>query len=138
MCHNFLLKKYLFRKWRKQQQLPTHAEKTLEYVENVLLLVQKRKSDNPKHTGYRKIVTYLQYVQKVLTKPDTDRSKLHKKLEFATGGPAGEIFEREDPELWEAIGGVLWIASQIGHGLKMDLNVLEEFLQNKPFSETKR
>jgi len=127
----------LFRKWRKRQKLPTHAEKALEYVENVLVLAKKRKSTNPKHTGYRNIVAYLQYVQKVLTKPNTDRSKLHKKLSFATGGPAGEIFEQEDPELWEAIGGVLWIADQIGRGLKMDLNVLEEFLQNNSLSDTK-
>jgi len=109
----------------------------LEYVENVLVLAKKRKSANPKHTGYHKIVAYLQYVQNVLTKPDTDRSKLHKKLGFSTGGPAGEIFEREDPELWKAIGGVLWISNQIGRGLKMDLNVLEDFLQNNSLSETK-
>jgi len=78
----------------------------------------------------------LNYIKSVLTQPATDRAGLHK-INFSTGGPVGEIFKNEDPELYDAIGGVLWIASQIGRGLKMDLQMLEQFIEEFPSSVSK-
>jgi len=114
-------------KWLKQQKLPTHAETALVYVEKVIALVRQRIAEHPEHAAYRSMLPQLNYIKTVLTKPATDRSKLHC-IEFCTGGPAGELFEREDPQLYDVIGGVLWIASQIGRGLKMDLQTLEGFI----------
>jgi len=114
-------------KWLKQQKLPTHAETALVYVEKVIALVHQRMVEHPEHGAYPRMLPQLNYIKTVLTKPATDRSKLHR-IEFCTGGPAGELFEREDPQLYDAIGGVLWIASQIGRGLKMDLQTLEGFI----------
>jgi len=124
------------RQWLKQQKPPTHADKALEYVEKVIALVKRRIAEHPEHCAYRSILPQLNYIKSVLTKPATDRSKLHR-IDFCTGAPAGEIFEYEDPELYEAIGGVLWIADQIGRGLKMDLQTLEEFIAEFPSSVSK-
>jgi len=93
-------------------------------------------AEHPKHAAYRAMLPQLNYIQSVLTKPATDHARLHS-IDFCTGGPAGEIFKNEDPELYDAIGGVLWIASQIGRGLKMDVRVLEEFIAALPSSASK-
>jgi len=123
-------------KWLKQQKLPTHADKALEYVEKVIALVRQRIIEHPEHGAYRSMLPQLNYIKTVLSKPATDRSELHR-IDFCTGGPAGELFEREDPELYDVIGGVLWIASQIGRGLKMDGQVLEQFIKEFPSSAIK-
>jgi len=123
-------------KWLKQQKLPTHAETALVYVEKVIALVYQRMVEHPEHGAYPRILPQLNYIKTVLTKPATDRSKLHR-IDFCTGGPAGELFEREDPELYDAIGGVLWIAHQIGRGLKMDGHVLEQFIKEFSLSAIK-
>jgi len=119
---------YMKWKWLKQKKLPTHADKALVYVEKVIALVRQRMAEHPKHAAYRAMLPQLNYIQSVLTKPATDRARLHS-IDFCTGGPAGEIFENEDPELYDAISGVLWIASQIGRGLKMDVQVLEQLIE---------
>jgi len=123
-------------KWLKQQKLPTHAETALVYVEKVIALVRQRIAEHPEHGAYPRMLPQLNYIKTVLTQPATDRSKLHR-IDFCTGGPAGELFEREDPQLYDVVGGVLWIASQIGRGLKMDLQVLEEFIAEFPSSAPK-
>jgi len=102
----------------------------------IIALVRQRIAEYPKHAAYRAMLPQLNYIKTVLTKPATDRARLHS-IDFCTGGPAGEIFENEDPELYDAIGGVLWIASQIGHGLKMDVRALEQFIEIFPSSTAK-
>jgi len=114
--------------WLKQQKPVTHADKALVYIEKVLAILRQRAVADPEHGAYPRLIPQVEYIKSVLIEPSTDRSKLHT-LSFG-GGAASETLEREDPELFIALGGVLWIADKIGSGLKMNLQDLEEILQN--------
>jgi len=111
--------------WLKQQKPVTHADKALVYIEKVLALLRQRAVADPEHGAYPRLIPQVEYIKSVLIEPSTDRSKLHT-LSFG-GGAASETLEREDPDLFMALGGVIYIAGKIGKGLKMDPQVLEEF-----------
>jgi len=116
-------------RWLKLQRPVAHADKALEYVEKVLDVVQKQASSYPPELEVHSwIISQLEYIKLVLSDPGTDRSKL-REINFGTGGPAGEILEREDPELYEALSGVNYIASQIEDGLEIELQELEDSLK---------
>jgi len=111
--------------WSRQQNPVTYANKALNYVEKTLALVRQRAIADPEHAAYSLIIPQIEYVKSVLIEPSTDRAKLHD-ISFL-GGAASESLEREDPELFEALGGIIYIADKIGNGLKMDPKILEEF-----------
>jgi len=113
----------------KQQKPVTHAEKALEYAEKASAIVRQRAHSNPENEVYSRIISEIEYVKTVLIEPSTDRSRLHKFTFGVGGGDASEELERRDPELLDTLGGMLWIADKIGQGLKMNSQVLEEFLQ---------
>jgi len=102
-------------RWLKLQKPIAHAEQALEYVEKVLAILRQRASANPEHGAYPRLIPLAEYVKSALIDPNADRSKL-RDINFGTGGPAGEILERDDPELYEALSGVNYIASQIEDG----------------------
>jgi len=121
--------------WLRQQKPVTHADKALEYVEKALAIVQERsaaiseasiassESDGAYEGMFYSMINQIQYVITVLTKPNTDRSRLH---DISLGNFAAKEFDGVDPELCEALSNVNYIAYQIGHGLKIDLHVLEK------------
>jgi len=115
-------------RWLKLQKPIAHAEKALEYVEKVLTILRQRASANPEHGAYPRLISLAEYVKLVLSEPSADRSKL-RGINFGTGGPAGEILEREDPELFKALGGVIYIVDQIDDGLEIELEELEDSLK---------
>jgi len=116
-------------RWLKLQRPVAHADKALEYVEKVLDIVQKQASSYPPELEVHSwIISQIEYIKLVLSDPSADRSKL-REINFGTGGSAGEILEREDPELFEALGGVIYIASQIEDGLEIELQELEDSLK---------
>jgi len=116
-------------RWLKRQKSIVHAEEALEYVEKVLTLVQKQASAYPPELEVHSwLISQIEYVKSVLIDPNTDRSKL-REINFGTGGPAGEILERDDPELYEALSGVNYIASQIDDGWEIELEELEDSLK---------
>jgi len=116
-------------RWLKLQRPVAHAEKALEYIEKVLDIVQKQASSYPPELEVHSwIISQIEYIKLVLIEPNADRSKL-REINFGIGGPAGEILEREDPELSEALSGVKYIASQIEDGREIELEELEDSLK---------
>jgi len=133
--------------WLKQQKPVTHADKALVYIEKVLAIVQERAASIPEDdpclpledNGEYKAIFFsmlkqIQYVKNVLIRPSTDRSKLH---DISLGNFAAKEFAEVDPELSEALGGVNYIAYQVGHGLKIDPQELEESLRELSSFTTK-
>jgi len=122
--------------WLKQQKPVTHADKALEYVEKALAIAQDRAafiseevSSLPSEGSgeyeaiFFSMINQIKYVKTVLINPNADRSKLH---DISLGNFAAKEFDGLDPELSEALSNVNYIAYQIGHGLKIDLQVLED------------
>jgi len=103
-------------------------KKTLEYVEKAFALVQERSTAHPELGVYSRLIPQLEYIKSVLLDPNADRSKLHK-IDFGTGGPAGEILKMNDPELSEALTCVSYISDQIADGQEIDLQELENSLK---------
>jgi len=114
-------------RWLKLQKPIAHAEKAAEYVEKALAILRQRASANPKHGAYPRLIPQIEYIKSVLIEPSTDRSKLEE-LSLG-GGAASETLEREDPELCEALSGVIYIADQIDDGLEIELKELERSLK---------
>jgi len=114
-------------RWLKLQKPIAHAEKALEYVEKTLAILRQRASVNPEHGAYPRLIPQVEYVRTALIEPNTDRTKLHT-LSLG-GGAASETLEREAPELFEALGGVIYIADQIDDGLEIELQELEDSLK---------
>jgi len=110
-------------RWLKLQKPIAHTEKALEYVEKILAFIQMRSSAHPEYEVYYRIISQIEYIKRVLIDPNADRSKL-RDINFGTGGPAGEILERDDPELYEALSGVNYIASQIEDGWEIRNQVM--------------
>jgi len=116
-------------RWLKLQKPVAHAEKALEYIKKVLDIVQKQASAYPPEFEVHSwLISQIEYIKLVLIDPNADRSKL-REINFGTGGPAGEILEREDPELFAALGGVIYIADQIEDGLEIEVDELERYLK---------
>jgi len=113
--------------WLKLQKPIAHAEKAAEYVEKALEILRQRASVNPEHGAYPRLIPQVEYVKSLLIEPSADRAKL-RELSLG-GGAASETLEREDPELFEVLGGVLYIAGQIEDGLEIELEELEDSLK---------
>jgi len=124
-------------RWLGIQKPIVHAEKALEYVEKALSLVHKRVSTCPEPEMYLWLVPQIEYIKSVLNDPNADRSKLYK-IDFGTAGQAGETLRMSDPELFEILSGLSYIADQIDDGLEIDpqelgnsLKRLSTFTNNK-------
>jgi len=115
-------------RWLKLQLPIAHAEKALEYVGKVLELVQKRAAAYSEPEALSWMISQIEYVKLVLIERSTNRSKL-REIDFGTGDPVGEILERESLELYEALSGVNYIASQIDDGWEIELQELEDSLK---------
>jgi len=114
-------------RWLKLQKPIAHADKALEYVEKALAILRQRASVNPEHRAYPRLIPQVEYVKSILIEPSADRAKL-RDLSLG-GGAASETLEREDPELCEALSGVIYIADQIDDELEIELEELERSLK---------
>jgi len=124
-------------RWFGLQKPIAHAEKALGYVEKVFALVQERSTAHPELGVYSWLIPQLEYIKSVLFDPNADRSKLHK-IDFGIYGQAGETLEMSDPELFEALAGVIYIARRIADGQEIDLQELEDSLKRLSLFETNK
>jgi len=122
--------------WLKQQKPVTHADKALEYVEKALVIAQDRaafiseeisslssEGSEKYEAMFFSMINQIKYAKTVLINPNADRSKLH---DISLGNFAAKEFDELDTELSEALSNVNCIAYQIGYGLKIELQVLED------------
>lgn len=90
----------------------------MDYVNKAKKIIEIRKREIPGHEPYLEISAQLDYVEKVITGEEKDKSKLHK---LTLGAYAAKEYEQTDGELSTALKEVYYIASQIGDGLKVKL-----------------
>lgn len=98
----------------------------LDYVDRALRLAQKRHHHIKYHVAggetlepmYNSIVQQLIYLHKVVTGEEKDKSRIHK---MTMGMYAAKEFDVMDPIFADRISSALFIAKQIGNGLKVRL-----------------
>jgi hypothetical protein len=88
----------------------------LETVNSALAIARERLSAAPSVEMFRSIVTQLEYMTKVLSGEDSDRSKMKN---IIVGHYAARELEGSDPDLAEALYSVQAIASKMARGLKV-------------------
>lgn len=89
---------------------------SLETVNSALEIARERLSAAPTVEMLRSIVTQLEYMTKVLSGEDSDRSKMKNVI---VGHYAARELEGSDPDLAEALYRVQAIASKMAKGLKV-------------------
>jgi Tsi6 len=87
-----------------------------ETVNNALFLVRDRLNSAPTFELFDSIVNQLEYMAKVLSGDEEDKSKMRKVI---IGHYAVREFEENDPELANALMAAQAIASKIAKGLKV-------------------
>lgn len=87
-----------------------------ETVNSALTVARQRLSEAPTVEMFASIVRQLEYVARVLSGEDSDRSKMK---DIIVGHYAARELEGSDPELAEALYGVQAIASKMAKGLKV-------------------
>lgn len=98
----------------------------LDYVDRALRLAKKRHDHIKYHViggetlepMYNSIVQQLIYLHNVITGKEKDKSKIHK---MTMGMYAAKEFDSMDPIFADRIGSAVYIADQIGGGLKVSL-----------------
>jgi hypothetical protein len=101
-------------------------DNALDYVDRALRLAQKRhhhikynvKGGETLEPMYNSIVQQLIYLHNVVTGEEKDKSRIHK---MTMGMYAAKEFEVMDPIFADRISSALFIAKQIGRGLKVRL-----------------
>ncbi|CFQ90490.1 immunity protein Tsi6 family protein [Yersinia pseudotuberculosis] len=98
----------------------------LDYVDRALRLAQKRHhhiqynviGGKTLEPMYNSIVQQLIYLHNVITGEEKDKSRIHK---MTMGMYAAKEFDVMDPIFADRIGSAVYIADQIGGGLKVQL-----------------
>lgn len=98
----------------------------LDYVDRALRLAKKRHDHIKYHViggktlepMYNSIVQQLIYLHNVITGKEKDKSKIHK---MTMGMYAAKELDSMDPIFADRIGSAVYIADQIGGGLKVSL-----------------
>lgn len=87
-----------------------------ETVDSALVIARQRLGEAPTVEMFASIVRQVEYVARVLSGADKDRSKMK---DIVVGHYAARELEGTDPELAEALYGVQAIASKMAKGLKV-------------------
>ncbi|MGP0838095.1 immunity protein Tsi6 family protein [Serratia sp. CY85251] len=102
-----------------------YMDTALDYVDRALRLAKKRldevildKDGVSLVPMYDSILQQLFYLHNVVTGQEKDKSRIHK---MTMGMYAGKEFRVDDPIFADRIGSALYIAEQIGGGLKVVL-----------------
>ncbi len=102
------------------------SDTALDYVDRALRLAKKRHHHIKYHViggetlepMYNSIVQQLIYLHNVITGEEKDKSRIHK---MTMGMYAAKEFDVMDPIFADRISSALFIAKQIGRGLKIRL-----------------
>ena len=102
-----------------------NSNSALDYIDRALRLAQKRHAHILQVQGgetlepmYNSIVQQLIYLRKVIIGEEEDKSRIHK---MTMGIYAAKEFDVDDPIFADRISSALFIAKQIGGGLKVRL-----------------